>query len=237
MEPGLERLTVELATQVRHGLYGKYRGIVKDVNDPEGLGRVKAEVKDVLADFDSCWATPCLPFAGDREGQFTVPPVGAGVWIEFEAGDPSRPIWTGCWWGKRQPPKDETGADASPTLKVLRTTQGLLLAMDDDNKTIALSDDSGANFLKIKVNEGQITVQATTKVVVEAPQIELVEGAPHPLVFGDDLLQYLNQLVSLFNAHLHPGETVLGIPVTPAPPVAPFPPATPALLSMKVKTG
>jgi hypothetical protein len=237
MGPGLERLTVELAAQVRHGLYGKYRGIVKDVNDPEGLGRIKAEVKDVLAGFDSCWATPCLPFAGDGEGQFTIPPVGAGVWIEFEAGDASRPIWTGCWWGKGQPPKDETGTDASPTLKVLRTTQGLLLAMDDDNKAIALSDDSGANFLKIKVNEGQITVQATTKVVVEAPQIELVEGAPHPLVFGDDLLQYLNQLVSLFNAHLHPGETVLGIPVTPAPPVAPFPPATPALLSMKVKTG
>ena len=237
MDSGLERLTVELATQVRHRLYGKYRGVVKDVNDPEGLGRIKAEVNEVLAGFDSGWATPCLPFAGDGEGQFTIPPVGAGVWIEFEAGDASRPIWTGCWWGKRQPPKDETGADASPTLKVLRTTQGLLLAMDDDNKTIALSDDSGANFLKIKVNEGQITVQATTKVVVEAPQIELVEGAPHPLVFGDDLLQYLNQLVSLFNAHLHPGETVLGIPVTPAPPVAPFPPATPALLSMKVKTG
>lgn len=237
MNSGLERLTVELATQVRHRLYGKYRGIVKDVNDPEGLGRIKAEVNEVLAGFDSGWATPCLPFAGDGEGQFTIPPVGAGVWIEFEAGDASRPIWTGCWWGKQQPPKDETGADASPTLKVLRTTQGLLLAMDDDNKTIALSDDSGANFLKIKVNEGQITVQATTKVVVEAPQIELVEGAPHPLVFGDDLLQYLNQLVSLFNAHLHPGETVLGIPVTPAPPVAPFPPATPALLSMKVKTG
>ena len=237
MDSGLERLTVELATQVRHRLYGKYRGIVKDVNDPEGLGRIKAEVNEVLAGFDSGWATPCLPFAGDGEGQFTIPPVGAGVWIEFEAGDASRPIWTGCWWGTGQPPKDETGADASPTLKVLRTTQGLLLAMDDDNKTIALSDDSGANFLKIKVNEGQITVQATTKVVVEAPQIELVEGAPHPLVFGDDLLQYLNQLVSLFNAHLHPGETVLGIPVTPAPPVAPFPPATPALLSMKVKTG
>ena len=237
MEAGLERLTVEVAAQLRQRLYGKYRGIVTDVDDPEGLGRIKAKVKEVLGDLDSCWATPCLPFTGDGEGQFTIPPVNAGVWIEFEAGDPSRPIWTGGWWGKDQPPKDETGASASPTLKVLRTTQGLLLALDDDNKTIALSDDSGANFLKIKVNEGQITVQATTKVVVEAPQIELVEGAPHPLVFGDDLLQYLNNLVNLFNAHMHPGETVLGIPVTPMTPVPIFPPATPALLSVKVKTG
>ena len=74
--------------------------------------------------------------------------------------------------------------------------------------------------------------------IVEAPQIELVESATHPLVFGDDLMTYLNQLVTMFNAHLHPGELAAGIlPVTPAPPVPPFPPATPSLLSMKVKTG
>ena len=77
----------------------------------------------------------------------------------------------------------------------------------------------------------------TTKIVVEAPQIELVEGAPHPLVFGDDLLNYLNQMVMLFNTHMHPGETVLGIPVTPMTPQPMFQQATPALLSQKVKTG
>ena len=43
------------------------------------------------------------------------------------------------------------------------------------------------------------------------------------LGFGDQLLQYLNQLVTLFNTHVHPGELAAGfIPVTPAPPVAPF---------------
>ena len=73
--------------------------------------------------------------------------------------------------------------------------------------------------------------------MVEAPQIELVEGARHPLVFGDDLLQYLNQLVHIFSTHTHIGETVLGIPVTPMIPTPPFPPATPALLSVHVKTG
>lgn len=236
-QPGVEQLVVELAAQVRERFYGKYRGLVSDVDDPEKIGRVKAKVPEVLGDLDSPWALPCAPFAGPGEGLFAIPPVGAGVWIEFEAGDPSRPIWTGAWWGRDDPPKDETGAGASPTLKVLRTTEGLLLALDDDGKTIAVSDDSGSNLLRIQVNEGQVRIQGVTKVVVEAPQIELVEGAPHPLVFGDDLLQYLNQLVTLFNAHLHPGQTVIGIPVTPAPPVAPFPPATPALLSVKVKTG
>ena len=81
-------------------------------------------------------------------------------------------------------------------------------------------------------------IDLVPEVVVEAPQIELVEGATHPLAFGDDLLIYLNQLVTMFNSHVHPGELAIGIlPVTPAPPVPPFPPATPRLISTRVKTG
>jgi hypothetical protein len=43
--------------------------------------------------------------------------------------------------------------------------------------------------------------------------------------------------VQTYAAHLHPGQTALGFPVTPAPPAVPFPPATSSLLSTKVKTG
>ena len=42
---------------------------------------------------------PCVPLAGKQMGTFVVPPIGAGVWIEFEQGDPDYPIWTGCFWG------------------------------------------------------------------------------------------------------------------------------------------
>lgn len=234
---GIENLVVELAAQVRERFYGKYRGVVSDVDDPERMGRIKARVPEVLGDVESPWALPCTPYPGMGEGWYAIPPVGAGVWIEFEAGDPSRPLWTGGWFGRSDPPSDETGKAAEPPLKLLRTGEGLLLAFDDDGKTIALSDGNGSNLLKIKVNEGQLRVQATTKVIVEAPQIELVEGAPHPLVFGDDLLQYLSQIVMTFNTHTHVGETVLGIPVTPMIPTPPFQPPSPSMLSLKVKTG
>lgn len=103
---------------------------------------------------------------------------------------------------------------------------------------ITLNDSNGSEILTIETKQGKIRIKGSTKVVVEAPQIELVENSTHPLVFGDDLLNYLNQLVQMFNTHMHPGELALGsLPVTPAPPVPPFPPATPALLSFKVKTG
>jgi hypothetical protein len=218
--------------------FGKFRGLVKDNQDPLNLGRIKASVPEILLDTDTGWALPAAPYAGDGVGVYTVPEPGAGVWIEFEAGDVSRPIWTGCWWGDNQLPKDESGSDTKPSRKIIRTTDGLLLAFNDGGKTISVSDSSGDNIIKIEVQPGQITVQASTKVVVEAPRIELVQNSTHPLVFGDDLLQYLNQLVSMFNSHVHPGELAAGIiPVTPAPPVPPFPPATPALLSTKVTCG
>jgi len=236
MTPEADILTADESQTNR--FFGKFRGTVSDNRDPSSLGRIKAQVPEVLVDVDTGWALPALPYSGNGVGVYTVPAVGAGVWIEFEAGDVSRPIWTGCWWGTGQLPKDETGSATNPDRKIIRTEQGLLLSFDDAGKTIALSDSNGTNLLKFKIDQGEIKMQAGTKVVVEAPQIELVQNATHPLVFGDNLLQYLNQLVTTFNTHIHPGELALGfIPITPATPVAPFPPATPSLLSTRVKCG
>lgn len=233
----VERLVVELAEQSRTRFYGKYRGVVSNVDDPENMGRIRASVPEVLADVQSPWALPCAPYSGEGIGIYTVPPVGAGVWIEFEAGDPARPIWTGCWWGKNQLPKNERGNEAVPPIKIIRTEQGMMVTMDDDNQVISVSDENGDNILKIEVTSGKVTVKGSTKAVVEAPQIELVENATHPVVFGDELMNYLSQIVQMYQSHIHPGETVIGIPVTPAPPVPPFPPPTPALISQKVKAG
>src|SRR4029079_2968068 len=79
--------------------FGKYRGVVTDNNDPLMVGRIRARVPDVTGDADSGWAMPCAPFGGSSTGFFAVPAQGAGVWIEFEHGDPDYPIWAGCWWG------------------------------------------------------------------------------------------------------------------------------------------
>ncbi len=234
----MEEMTVRLLEQVESRFYGKYRGTVSDNSDPLNRGRIKANVPEVLGDVESGWCTPCVPYAGSDKGWFVIPEVGDGVWVEFEAGDPSRPIWTGSWWGDGDIPNDPAGSQATTQTKIFKSASGLIVDLDDSAGEIKISDNSGSNLVNIKVNEGKIVIQATTNVTVEAPLINLVDSSTHPLVFGDDLLQYLNQLVQIYQSHIHPGELAIGVlPVTPAPPVPPFPPATPALLSTKVMTG
>jgi len=79
--------------------YGKYRGLVVENIDPMQIGRILAQVPDVLGEIPSSWCMPCVPAAGIQAGMFIVPPIGSQVWIEFEQGNPNYPIWTGGFWG------------------------------------------------------------------------------------------------------------------------------------------
>jgi len=63
-----------------------------DNQDPLGLMRIRVQVPDVFGKMGASWAVPCVP-----PGYKSTPEVGDGVWIEFEAGDPSRPIWIGTF--------------------------------------------------------------------------------------------------------------------------------------------
>jgi hypothetical protein len=79
--------------------YGKYRAVVTNNVDPLLIGRIQVIVPDVASLVPSTWAMPCVPVAGVNMGMFSPPQIGTGVWVEFERGDPSKPIWTGCYWG------------------------------------------------------------------------------------------------------------------------------------------
>lgn len=80
--------------------YGKYRGTVVDNVDPGGRGRIQVHVPNVSD--TSFWAVPCLPAGGPPQAQFHPPPIGAGVWVEFEGGDPASPVWAGNMWEERE---------------------------------------------------------------------------------------------------------------------------------------
>lgn len=114
--------------------YGKYRATVIQNVDPEQRGRLQLLIPDVLGPVPSTWAEACTPLAGPTGppmGVYLVPPIGAGVWAEFEQGDPNYPIWSGCRWGAQSdiPLAALAGNPADPSL-VLQSLlqQGLIIS-------------------------------------------------------------------------------------------------------------
>lgn len=79
--------------------YGKYRGVVINNIDPLQRGRIIAQVPDVSGLVSNTWALPCVMPNTSRKLGSGLPAVGAAVWMEFEQGDPSHPIWSGCFFG------------------------------------------------------------------------------------------------------------------------------------------
>ena len=166
--------------------FGKYRGVVTNIEDPLKIGRIRVHVPDALGEHDSGWAMPCAHFAGKGLGFFSLPTVGAGVWVEFEHGDPEYPIWTGGWWGS----SSEMASDLSNSpykMVVIKTAGGnnILLDDSDTNGAITLQTSGGQKIILnsdgIKLDNGKggtITINSSSTTTIEmAASIKLTNAA------------------------------------------------------------
>jgi hypothetical protein len=146
---------IELIEELlRKRYFGKYRGKVVDNNDLMRLGRVKVSVDGIVPD-EGLWAWPCVPYAGPSVGFYCLPPSGALVWVEFEGGDPSYPIWTGCMWAMGDLPSEVLTADT----RLLRTEQAQL-TINDLVGEVTLKNELGASLtlsLDAKTEAGTAT--------------------------------------------------------------------------------
>jgi hypothetical protein len=140
-------------------------------DDPDRLGRVRAHVPAIYGDEqDSPWCVPVVPFAGDAHGLLLLPKPGDGVWIEFEAGNISHPLWTGCWWANGELP-EPNGVNQY----VLTTPKGLQIVLDDDASELKLIHPGGG---EITIAATKITVAiATAKIELSAAGVSVNNGA------------------------------------------------------------
>jgi phage baseplate assembly protein gpV len=128
-----DRALEDLLERLRTRFYGKYRGIVTDVD--ASTMRIKAVVPSVLGETDTGWCMPCVPYAGPNVGFAFLPEQGSGVWIEFEGGDVSYPIWVGGYWRDGEYP-----TDAADDVKVIVTAAPLEIKFDDGSGSITITD-------------------------------------------------------------------------------------------------
>ncbi len=169
--PSQDPASQDARPEVRKRFFGKYRGSVAENIDPLEKGRLLVLVPDVLGVTPSTWALPCVPMAGPEMGtSFMPPPVGASVWVEFEQGDPQKPIWVGCFWDT--PLTLGTmgliaGTTPTPSITLETLTAGVGIADTPDlgpGANVTLYADKGV--VSISLNPAGITISAPTVSII-----------------------------------------------------------------------
>jgi uncharacterized protein involved in type VI secretion and phage assembly len=181
-----------------HGLggkwYGIYPGLVSDIKDPNGTGRVKVTLPwspDTASDRYEAWARVATFMGGNNRGSWFIPDVNDEVLLAFEGGDPRRPyVLGGLWNGSDSPPQTMDGSGQN-NLKVLRSRNGVKITLDDSTgqencivetpggQKITLHDGPGSvevvdsNGNSVKLQSSGITVNASAKVTVSASMVEV----------------------------------------------------------------
>jgi Type VI secretion system/phage-baseplate injector OB domain len=163
-----DRALEDLLERLRTRFYGKYRGIVRQVD--KSTMRIKAIVPAVLGETLTGWCMPCVPYAGSGVGFAFLPEEGSGVWIEFEGGDVSYPIWTGGYWRESEFP-----ADAADHVKVIITKKHKF-EFDDDNSKITLTDPNG-NTVTLDSSGITLANGQSISVVVSSSSVSVNDGA------------------------------------------------------------
>jgi phage baseplate assembly protein gpV len=163
-----DRALEDLIERQRARFYGKYRGIVHDID--AATMRIKAIVPSVFGENPTGWCMPCVPYAGPNRGFGFLPEKNSGVWIEFEGGDVSYPLWVGGYWREGEFP-----SDAAEHVKVIMTGDHKL-EFDDDQGTITLTDN---NSNSVKLDSSGITLKngETVSVVVSSSSVSVNDGA------------------------------------------------------------
>lgn len=227
--------------------YSLYRSKVESTDDPERRGRIQVVIPGINAD-KPLWANPKFHNCGSGYGTFFPPEVGDTVYVFFELGNPTKPIYDGGWYGTDELPTefdDGYVQDEGPKVRGIKTKYGHVLLFDDDKGKIRLATKDGNQVLfdddgkkvEIRTKQGlvvtlddenkEVTIDSTSdQIIMSSSGIKVgSSSSSQPLVLG---YQILSWLASLYGDVVKMGG-VLGIPPATQPP-------TSTLLSQRHKT-
>lgn len=140
--------------EMRHRYFGAYMGIVRDRDDPQQRGRIRAQCPAILGpdNNERHWLDWCLP----KGVGIAVPPLGADIWLTFELGYVQNGVYSWGFFNEGDVPGQATGKD-DPTRLVQRALDGRGLGIDV-NATL-LADPASTTppvypYNKVLVTEG-----------------------------------------------------------------------------------
>ncbi len=157
-------------------IYGVAVGIVRDIKDPDHLGRVKVDFPSLGEDSEavavgsedrahSYWARIATLMAGSRRGTFFVPEVDDEVLLAFEHGDVNRPFVVGALWNSEDPPPQTIDAKGKNHRRSIHSRSGHVITLDDnaeEQKAKVTVKSQGGHQLTLDDDGGEGKVELLT---------------------------------------------------------------------------
>ena len=145
--------------------FGMYRGIVTNNSDPLNRGRLKLVIPQVLLTEETGWV-----WAVVRPGIANVAvPVGTPVWVMFEGGDPSYPVWVGMSANQITGVPVAITGDLIPDVDnvyVLGTAAKRWKSLQLGPGTLYIEDTVLHTQAGIGVTDGSLTINGATKIQI-----------------------------------------------------------------------
>jgi phage protein D/phage baseplate assembly protein gpV len=171
-----------LAMDGHNSRYDVVVGIVTNVNDPNGLARVKVKFPAISDNLESNWARLVNPMAGPGRGFEFIPEVNDEVLVAFENGDINRPYVLGSLWnGQDKPPEASSQIVASNgkvQKRIIHSRSGHRITIDDSDgkERISIIDKTGKNSIEIDSSSNQIAMKTEGDIQMEAKGKITIKG-------------------------------------------------------------
>lgn len=152
--------------------------VVKDVNDPQGLGRVKVQLP-WQGDGDSTtdWVAVSHSMSGQDRGVYFIPEVGETVWVNYELGTPEFPMVTSSWYHLKATPGELFNKDNNIKGIITRGGNHFIINDESGKESIKIYNKDKKNSIELSLDGTHITIKSDGNINFQAGgQINMKAG-------------------------------------------------------------
>ena len=148
---------------------------VKDVDDPDKLGRVRVQFMWQKGDEMTPFIRVNMGHAGQDRGMFFVPEKEEQVIVNFREDNPDYPFVAGSLYHGKAKPYDKAVSPKDNNFKCIRTRSGneIIFCDESGKEYLVIANKDQKNFMKLDLANNQITIHSDGHIQIEGESITM----------------------------------------------------------------